>query len=447
MIEKIAQRRFLSDTIFLRMFKNASWLVSGNFLAAAIGFINVALSARILGVELFGIFVLITTYAAIIDRLVNFQVWQSLIRYGSQAIANKDNERFRRLIKFSGILDLGSALSGAAVGVILAPVVGALMGFDNQQILLLALFNLVTVTHWAGVPTAILRLYNRYRTLALQNTVSALIALIGLLIVWFHGGDLVGVILIYGISQICGNVFLVFNGLKVLHKSEAKGFASVPLDGVRAENPGILKFIVYTNIESSVKILRQLDVFIIKYLLSSEAVGFYRIARRLADMLTMAIDPFFHAIYPELTRLFAARDKARFEELMWRSSLLVGSGAVVALAGFIVCGEWFISAVFGADFANAYTVVVICIGAMVVWAMAQPLSPALYAIGYVNVGYYIHLLTAVLYLGLLYIMSIKWQIIGAALALLIFFFLWATSMVIAYFIVRKRGWNDLTQGN
>lgn len=407
---------------------NAGWLVSGNFLAALIGLVNMALTARVLGVGVFGIFVLITSYVAIVNRLLNFQTWQALIKYGAHAIAENKTSRFKQLIKFCTMLDLGSALGGAALGVMAAPFIAGLLHFSPDQKSLLVLYPLVIVSALTGVPTGVLRLFNRYHTLAFQGTFSACLALFGLLAVWFFKGGLEAVLLTYAAAQISGNMFLLINGWRALGREGFHHIPACPLKDLRLHNSGILEFIFFTNIESSVKILRDLDVFIIKFMLSTEAVGIYRVARRLGDTMAIAIDPFFQAIYPELARFVAEKNMEGFKTLMLRSSALVGGFSFVVFLGFLVMGQWFINIVFGPAFSQAYPVAAICILAMVIWALAQPLSPALYTLGHLRHVYYVHLVTAISYLVLLYTMIVQWDILGAALALLTFYMLWALSM-------------------
>lgn len=437
-LKHLTIKHWLSDRIFRRLFMNASWLVSGNFLAALIGLANMALTARILGIDVFGVFVLITSYVAILIRLLNFQTWQALIKYGAHAIADHKSGQLKQLVKFCTLLDLSSAIGGAIVGIAAAPFVAGLLHLNAQQETFLILYSIIIASSLAGVPTGVLRLFNRYHTLAFQGTFSACLALAGLSAVWFYKGGLGAVLLTYAIAQIAGNMFLLINGWRALRLEGFHQIWASRLQGIRAQNAGIVGFIFYTNIESSVKILRELDVFIIKLLLSAEAVGIYRVARRLGDTMAIAIDPFFQAIYPELARFAAEKNMQGFKTLMLRSSLLVGGFSFVVFLGFLALGQWFINLVFGPEYAQAYPLAVICILAMVVWALAQPLSPALYTLGHLRHVYYVHLITALSYLALLYAMTFQWGILGAALALLVFYMLWALSMaVICYKKIHK----------
>ena len=59
------------------------------------------------------------------------------------------------------------------VGLLAAPYIAALLGFNEEQKHFLFLYSFIIAFSLAGTPTGILRLLNRYRTLALQGTLSA----------------------------------------------------------------------------------------------------------------------------------------------------------------------------------------------------------------------------------------------------------------------------------
>ncbi len=89
--------RWFKDEGFRLLFKNAGTLLSGNMIAWILGLITFAITARILGPTQFGIFVLITTYVTIVDKILNFQSWQALIKYGAEVLEKKNNDSFKSI--------------------------------------------------------------------------------------------------------------------------------------------------------------------------------------------------------------------------------------------------------------------------------------------------------------------------------------------------------------
>jgi len=67
--------------------------------------------------------ILIDAYVRIVDKLVNFQSWQFIIKYGSDALTSKDSSGFKALVKLGSIVDACTAVIGCAVSVMLAGVI------------------------------------------------------------------------------------------------------------------------------------------------------------------------------------------------------------------------------------------------------------------------------------------------------------------------------------
>ena len=113
---------FASGT-FKRLFRNTGLLVGGDTVSAVLGVLTFAITARALGTEKLGMLILIDAYVRIVDKLVNFQSWQFMIKYGSDALAAKDPSGFKALVKLGTIVDSLTALLGCAIAIALAGLV------------------------------------------------------------------------------------------------------------------------------------------------------------------------------------------------------------------------------------------------------------------------------------------------------------------------------------
>ena len=80
-------RRWFDDGVFRRIFRNTGTLLGGKAVSAVLALASLAVTARGLGPELFGMLVLIHTYTKLIGGLPKFQSWQAVIRYGAAALA------------------------------------------------------------------------------------------------------------------------------------------------------------------------------------------------------------------------------------------------------------------------------------------------------------------------------------------------------------------------
>lgn len=428
-----AAREWFSDHIFQRLLKNAGWLMAGSALAALLGLASLALMSRALEPSGLGLVVLITTYVQLMDRLLNFQSWQAIVKFGAHAQQQGDTAELARLVKLGSLLDVGTALIGTLVALALAPWAGPWLGLSGQETNWLILYCLVIAFNLTGVPTGILRLTDRFHFLSLHRIAVAATTLAGVAAAFLLDAGVPAMLLASAIGQLAGNLLLVLVGWRTLQElglSTATVFGS-PIQRSRERDRDILSFVVFTNVESSVKIIRDVDVFIISALLDRDAVGIYRVARRLADIANMFVEPFFFAAFPSFNKLFASKDWAGFNRLVVRSSLVVGGAVLLGWILFILTGHLIIDTLLGAAFAPAYPVTVICMLAMVIWAFAQPFSPALYSTkGYRDV-FKIHLGTSVLYMLILPLLVHGSGLTGAAWAYTVFYFAWSALMLAA----------------
>jgi O-antigen/teichoic acid export membrane protein len=422
---------WFSDHTFQRLLKNASWLMAGNALGAVIGLVSMALMARALETAGLGLVVLILTYAQLMDRLFNFQSWQAIVKFGAHAQKRNEQGELARLVKLGSLLDMCSALIGTSVAMAAAPWAAHWMGLNESETRWLVLYSATILFNIGGVPTGILRLTDRFYFLSLQRTLGAALTLAGVSAAFLSGGGVREMLLASAAGQVFGNILLLVVGWRTL------GALGLTLPVVwrarlrqsNVQDRDILSFVFFTNIDSSVKILRELDVFIVGYLLNREAVGLYRVARRLADIANMFIEPFFHAAFPSFNKLVASHDWSGFRKLAIRSSLAVGGAVLAGWLVFVLVGHWLTTLLFGATYAPAYSLAVICMLAMVIWAFAQPFSPALFSTQGYRAVFVIHLGTSVAY-TLILIALTKWAgLTGAAWAYTVFYLAWSALML------------------
>lgn len=422
---------WLNDALYRRFVKNAGWLGGGSLLSALLGLVSVTIMARSLGPDGLGILTLIMVYCNIIDRLLNFQSWQFLIKNGADALRNNEGERLRRQIKFSILLDVSSSLCSTLVAIALAGLAGRLLGWSSIEIQFTMVYALTILFHLSGMPTGLLRLLDRFRALAVQKVVTAVSTLLGTLVAWAWDGGLAGFLIAFGVGNVIGSLYLLGAGLLSLRELHLGSLRRTPLRGLLRDDPGTWQFVFYTNIESSIKILREIDIFIIKVILSAEAVGLYTLGRRLAEIPYLMIDPFVHAIYPEIARLASRKAGPETKRLVLQSSLSLGIAAILTWTGFMLVGPWLIDLLFGSRYSEAYAIAAVCMIGSILYAFSQPASPLLYSLGGARDALLIHAATATLYILMVPIFSSILGTIGASIAYAGFFLAWAISATLA----------------
>ena len=163
-------RHWFKDAHFRSLLKNSSYLAMSKAVAAVAGISTLAFAGRGLGVALFGMLILIHSYAQAASGLSKFQSWQLIVRFGGSALATGEHEEFKASTGFAFALDVVSGIGGMVVAVILLPFVGKWFGITNQYLWLAMLYCTILPTMGAATPVGVLRALDRFDLISWQGT-------------------------------------------------------------------------------------------------------------------------------------------------------------------------------------------------------------------------------------------------------------------------------------
>ena len=421
--------QIMQDAAILRLLRNAGVLAGGNAAAAAVAIASMALTARALGPEFFGTLILITTYVRVVDQLVNFQVWQPLIKFGSDIQETGRPAEFAALIKLGAICDVTSAAAGMVVSILLAFIVAPLFTWDTTAVWMAAAFSLTILFNFVSTPTAVLRIYNKFGLLSGQVFVASLVKLIAVIVAVLTGAGLWGFIVAWGVSAILGQLYLIFLGWRETRKQQIRGIISTPLSGVRRNFPGFWQFLFATHASSSVRLgTTELDTLVVGGLLGPIAAGTYRIVKDFARVLTLITMPLYQAVYPDLAREWAKGNVHAFERIVSRTIYLAGALALLMFAGYALLGRTAIAWTVGPDYLHAFVPLLVYVCGALIAAATFSFQPAMLAMGLPTKSLAILFGATVLYLACLVAFSLEFDLLGAASAYVVFYVVWALLM-------------------
>lgn len=316
--------------IFRRLAKNLGWLLGSRGFTAVASIGYLAIAARSLGPKGFGAFTVVLTYAQLIANVVQFQSFKSIIRYGAFHVASDKPGRLGRLTGLTATLDFASGLFGAVVAIILAPFVASLFHWDVQQQHYAQVFATVLLITTGATPTGILRLFDRFDLIAYTDAISPAIRIIGSAIAWVMGPSLPSLLAIWALAAVVQTLGQWIAALRV--QPERPRFGKRAFARASRENPRILKFILQTNLASSLSSSTQLGILAVGAVGGAAEAGGFRIAQRLAKGITNPVETVTRALYPEFARLVAQDDHARLRHVLIRvCSIAAGLGALVVL--------------------------------------------------------------------------------------------------------------------
>lgn len=352
--EKISNNEFWKT-----LFSNALSAFVGDSGASVINLVIIIVLIRLIGNNGYGILVLAQSYMSIMDVLLNIQSWKSIIQYGQKAIIEKDEDSFYGYVKTGCILDISTAILGGIVAILLASVVGNIFGWSKELIICSEIFSVTIFSHFAGTPTAILRIFNKFNLVAVQKILSALIKLVSLGVIWLFKGSIsvVNAVIIYSIGDIIGNLLLIIFAMHIFRKDYhiKKVFkAQIPKD--------YKQFISYTlwgTLSEIVDLpINYFDVFIISFL-SIDMVSIYKVFKQIVSILSKVTSTISQAILPQFSFLTAQKQESRGFEVVIkiRNAILIVIGSLALVIG--LSSPIWLNILYGSSYANYWYILLI----------------------------------------------------------------------------------------
>jgi O-antigen/teichoic acid export membrane protein len=233
---------------------------------------------------------------------------------------------------------------------------------------------------------------------------------------WWQGWPLSAFIAIWFITDLGGDLFLWFLAGRELKRRKL-------LEGIRPTLhpeglPGAWPFAIQVNVHSSLtSAWGPVARVIIGGLLGPASAALYRIAASLADSAQKPADLLGKAYYPEVVRM-DLKSKHPWR-LMLRGTAMVTAVGIAAVLVLLLSGQWILAVLFGSEFVPAYPVLLVLIGIPLLWTVGFPLIPMLYALDRPDVPLKARAVGTVVYLAIVAPLCWRFEVAGAASALLI----------------------------
>ena len=360
--------------------RSVGHLLSGNAASAVVGLGAAALTARGLGPADYGILALTLGYTRAVERLITFQSWQPLIKYGAE-LGDRHEDR-RSLLKFGLVLDIAGALAAWAVALAFALLANKWMGWSERTQLVVLIYICVLPFNLSGMATAVLRLYGRFRIAAYGPVGGGLVRLALCAIALAEHADLVVFTAIWMITQVVGALMVVLLAFRVLRQNGVRGVLSAPLAGVTSRFDGLWNFAWSSNLSLAVRSsANQFDILIVGALAGPAAAGLYNIAKRVGRLAEQLGTQVQAVLYPDIARLWAAGQVATMRRLVWQVEGLLFAAGAVGVVFFLFAGEPLLHLLAGRDFAAAAPLLVVQMIAVTLAMTGTGARSALLAMG------------------------------------------------------------------
>lgn len=399
-----------------RVLKNFAVVLRGRGIAAVFNLTATALMANALAATEFGLVILLHTYVLAVRGILNFRTYEAIVRFGVPLHENVDNKGLQRLFRTTTAIDLTSALAATIVGISAASFAGGLLHWDAQMISLASVYSLVMLTTASNTPNGILRLYDRFDALSVFYTIGPAIRLTGVAIAWATNAGMQIFIAIWATAFVLENTWLFVRGHIELRKHLNKPlWKGVVWKEVFKTRPEFRHFIAVLYWQTNIDLLpKHLSVLLAGSLLGPAGAGMFRLARDFSSILSKPAMMLREVLFPDLSRILHSEADG-FHELGLRAVKAAGAAGLLLVVLSIPAAAPILGLI-GSEYTGAAPLLTLMLLAATFELAGSPLRAAAYAMGEVSQVLRIHLLSALIYLGLFYLLTPVMGLTGPGVA-------------------------------
>lgn len=413
-----------AQSSFKKVLNNSAIVLSGNMGANIFGLLSLAIFTHSQGAVIFGYYILFLTFIEIIDKIFNFQTWQAFIKFATDFQIKDENHNVMMLLKYSFLVDFISLIVSTLVALALSSYAMYFFEIPQEYEHLLFLMTLTILFKTTEISTGVFRLFDEFKVQAKITVYSSAIKfmLFGVIALVAPSFEIFVYATVF--SQFITMIMKFFYAKQILNNNDIKliNIIKEKINMLLMKELKIFSFIVYNNFDVAVRMVsRQLDVVILGKLYGAEIVGIYKIAKELANIIARLTDPIYQAIYPEFAKLLASGKKVEAKQVAKKISIYAGLAGIGFYILFVVIGDFAIELVFGEEFREAYNVVLVYFIAILFSIITLPLYPMQHAFGFAKEAFKNQIHTTLIYAPILVFLVIQFEMIGSAIAYIIYY--------------------------
>lgn len=408
-------KHWFKDGAFRTMLRNAAYLGSGSVASALLGLLALSCAGKGMSPEMFGVLVVIQAYTKAVSDLIKFQTWQFVVQFGTPALESNNISRFRDVISFSFGLDILSSVVAVAGGMALLPFLSHSLGLDNHSFWLAILYCTLIPSMTSSTPTGILRAFNRFDLIAVQQAIKPFLQAVGSVFCFYFNLGFPGFIITWYASNLIGGTLFWWFAARELRRRDIHNALAPRLFKTARRIEGAWDFVWTTNFAHTIWAARNsCSTVLVGIVLGPAAAGLFKIAMTFFDATGTPAKLLEKSFYPEIMRLDPRTTKPWLLGL--RSALFAGGIGIAVALLVLVVGKPLISVVFGYKYLQAYDLIQIMLGAIIVSMLGFPQESLLFMAGKQRAFLIVQTVASASYIVLLVVMSHLFGVQGAAFA-------------------------------
>lgn len=383
------------DHLLERVIRNSSYLIGSNVASAGLSFIQTIIAVRLIGLTSWGLVATIQTFASNINRFLSFRMSEVVVKHLAPSLADDKKQEAAALVKAAGLTEAVTSLVAFLILLLLTPWASRTFAKDPTTAPLYAFYGIILLSNLVfETSTGVLQATHRFDHLARINLIQSIItfSLIGGTYVFYRWSGLLpsadlltAILLAYIVGKTYVGVSQVILAIRELNHVLGRGWWRVSLRALPGKRSLIL-FALNTNLNGTVNLFFRDNIpLYLAMLVTTTAVGYFKVAMTLIIPITLILDPFIAPTYTEITRTIAKVQWDATLRLLKRITAIT-TGVVLAIwAGWAVTGWWIIPTIYKPQARPVYPLLLILIagyGFASIFQWNRPLFLSLGKAGY-----------------------------------------------------------------
>lgn len=409
-----------------RLVRDTGWAFLLKGIQITLGFLATVVLARMLGAEGYGTYAYAYALALLLALPLEAGMPQLLVRETARGVAEGNLRAVRGVWRWS-LRMLG--VTTLAVGVLIGPFLVLWQGgigdvAGRTMAWALALIPIVAVANLGGAALRGLKRIAAGQIPEFLLRPGGFLLLLGAIVVLGGGsispdGAMALHVIAAGISAI-GGVWLLWRSMPIpMRRASPSG-----------ERSGLLATtFLFTLLTGFQVINAQSDTVILGILVSPDQVGVYRVAVQVATLASVGMHMVNIVLAPRFADLYTGGNFDRLQRLVTAGARVGLVVNLVLTIMFLVLGNSFFSAVFGAEFESSFAPLMILLVGQLASTAAGSAGNLLNMTGHERTTAKTMAITATLNIGLNFVLIPLWGLLGAATASAATRVLWSVLLV------------------
>jgi len=348
------RRTLREDGALKSVLKNTGWLTGSGGIIIVLSTIQGMLTARLLGVAVWGTLAIAMSFSAVFAKLLSFRMNDFVIKWVTQ-LTEDGSQRGSTAFKAALIGDVGSALIAFVLVELLAGW-GAVAFAKNADFATVFRLTGLIILFQAGRETllGILQVHRDFRVMSVVPVICQAVTVSGVVVVFAVGWGLYAVVAVLVAGEaVAASLYWGF-GARAANAVLEHGWVRSKLVRLGELEREMWHFALLTNVSGTLKLVQnEGDVLILGFLSNPTYVAYYKLARSIAEVVYLPMMPLVTATYPDISSSAAGARWDEFRRLLRHGTTVAAAWFVPASLGTMLLAPFAIRILYGKSFVPA----------------------------------------------------------------------------------------------